>query len=338
MPALTHRKKRVLRWRIIQSINDLRGSRSSLYFHTVTAVSKYLIVFGGYPSQGTRLSPFFFDRNLQQWTRSVVKDAPPDRYSHTTTLVDDKLIVFGGTRGSNVMSDIHVYDLALKNWTEISARGRIPALFGHTAHLVEDIRKVLIVCGRNESRTGCSEHVFTFDPDTAKLSKCKAKGTSPQCAFHGSCMAGRKIYIVGGIPNLIPGSSKLSVFDFSLGFAQCAWSQVRVVGAPATGHVGPAIGHVGPVLMYVRPGKFLQLGGTTLRGDNNWGFLRWFDLENKTVSLIQSRKAGDITCKGLGPSARRNFGFARLHDKVLVFGGVKQPCNQIYQLDISPLL
>lgn len=324
----------VLRWRKFQAGRRVIPRQRQMGAQTVDVVGRYLFVLGSYPlGEHKAISTFVYDRGINEWKELTLPYAPHQRFGHVTALVDDKLILFGGSVYLDLQNDLHVLDLSLMKWTEWRMEVKPPPLVTSTAHYVEKLRRVLVVCGKLSGRF-FSKYVYALDPDCQKWLRCRAKGRSPQCGFHASCLSANKIYIIGGVSRQGPLSgTQVYMFDFSQGLTCCIWSKIEVVGEPARSSIGSS-------LVYCRQGKILHLGGKrfSVGPTRDKDFLHLYDLEKQTVSLVPYDEEAAVSCTGSGPTERRNFGFAHWHDKLIVFGGYEEKVDHLYALDVSPLL
>lgn len=327
-------ERRVLKWRKFQASRSVLPRQREIGAQTVNVVGRYLYALGSYPfAQYNRVCTYVYDRSLNEWTELSLPTAPPQRFGHVSVLVDDKLFLFGGAVLHTLSNKLYVLDLSLFTWTEWHLENKPPPLFTSTAHFIENLRKVLVVCGKLDGGL-FSENVYALDPDEREWMKCSAKGRSPTCAFHASCIAFDKLYVIGGATAARnTDGTVVSVFDFSLGLQRSVWSTIDVDGETARSSIGSS-------LVYFGNGKILHLGGkrfsTGPTADRD--FLHWYDLRSKTVCLVPYENQAELSCSGAGPTERRNFGFAHLHDKVMIFGGYLERVDQLYELDISPLL
>ena len=298
----------MLTWRRFEVANASMPATRNLGFQTVTVVGADLFVLGSYPADGrSTLSMHVFNLSRREWRERNLRDKPRQRFGATTTLVDDMLYVFGGTYIGS-LNDLHTFDLVVGEWQILTLKNPPPPLFTHTGHFAEHLRKILIVCGVIQGGRRYSEDVYALDPDKKEWYKCVAKGRSPACGFHGSCLSFDKIFVVG-------------------------WSEIVVEGGTSRSNIGCS-------LVYFYGGGLLHLGGKRFSTGPtaDIDFLHWYDLNEKTVSLVRYDSVHmDPACRGPGPTERRNFGMARVHDKILVFGGYQEKADPMYELDVSSL-
>lgn len=331
--SMASNEQAVLRWKKLEVPTLIRGVNREIGFQTVTAVGHYLFVHGSFRLDYEKLSTYVFNLQLTKWTELTYKNAPSQRFGHVAALVDDKLLIFGGYRvDGSYGNDLYENDLSLRTWSKLNPTSPPPRLFTSSAHYHEQWRKLFVVCGKTQANN-LSDKVYALDPYGLGWTACIAKGQAPQCGFHGSCMSTDKIFIIGGVSRTSELSgNEVHVFDFSRGLQQCVWSRVEVEGETARNNIGCS-------LLYFHPGRILHFGGkqfnTGPTGDRE--FLHWYDLEKGTVDLVPYFRQASVSCTGPGPTERRNFGFVRLFDKVIVFGGYQERADPLYILNISAL-
>lgn len=336
-------ERRVLKWRKFQASKTVMPAQRAIGGQTVNVVGHRVFVIGSYPfGPYDEVCTYVYDSSRNEWTELTLPAAPTQRFGHICVLVDDKLFLFGGSTAKRTECALHVLDLPSLSWSARPVQGQPLSLFTSTAHFVEHLGKILLICGRIVGGL-FSEHVYALDPDSKEWVKCNARGRSPKVGFHASCIAFNKVYVIGGVSSegvgwerTELGGAVVHIFDFSLGLQRSVWSTVEVGGAVAPKTVGAS-------LIYLGGGKILHMGGSSyefVRDDelNNRRFLYMYDLSEKTASLIPYDPQAKLSCTGLGPNERKNFGFARWQNKLIIFGGFKETMEYLYELDTSALL
>ena len=333
MTSKSRRKSiKVLPWRKLTLSEDSDPLDHVCGYHSVTPVGRYLYVLGSFPlriDRYTHIALHRFDLYEKKWAEVRFHTGPKQRYGHTATLVDDKLYLFGGKK-RGFSSDLYAYDLCLNAWTLCAVESKPPGHFVHTAHYSEELRTLFVLCGRTDYSKS-SRRVYAYGMNTNQWVQCAAKGNAPQRRSHSSCKVGMKIFVSGGQMHRGEVDPKaMHVFDFSQGVHLCTWSTVAMEGQLNRPVHGGA-------MFYVSEGRFLVLGEHPGMGNKEPAFMGLYDLNKLSITAIRPEGSGKVQTTANCPKPRRKFGYVRLHNRILVFGGYQASMDPIYEVDISAL-
>lgn len=269
-------------------------------FSSIALVKDFLVVFGGYSSDGTVLDDVnLYDLRSHQWSNPILNrqccnydgdvlevlgnpnsdirlpfvkhgfegDLPLARAEHISATVYDRMYVFGGNSTDfGLLNDLYYFDPFMVHWTKVSTvYGGVPfRRAGHAA--VAYSNGFYIFGGRSEDGYGYHD-LWQFDVDILKWTCIHNGGNSesPLSRQHAAmAIMGEQIFIFGGIdPQSNVTMDDLWMFDL----ASSKWSVLSPMNNPAFGFKPPPlyrshlVGVPGGLLLYGGVGGGSSCGG-----------------------------------------------------------------------------
>ena len=188
---------------------------------------------------------------------SVMGAPPSPRCSHTCTVVGDALYIIGGGKVQGVVAgepefhhygDVHRLDLRLLRWSRVLPN---PCSFtprrGHSAALHEPSGRIVCFSGTRglpSDRLLTDVHVLhtsagagedgTGEVPPMRWEQPQVRGTPPSArrGHRAVILADDAMFVIGGYPHLILGSSDLELSMHVLQLSSWTWGVVQVKTRP----------------------------------------------------------------------------------------------------------
>lgn len=98
------------------------GAPSPRAGHTLTAMARCLVLFGGYGDDGGLADVHTLTDGTWERLAGLMGEAPAPRCAHSATALDGhRVLIFGGYGAEGALGDAHVLDLQQRTWTRVTA-------------------------------------------------------------------------------------------------------------------------------------------------------------------------------------------------------------------------